>query len=200
MSTPVLLVHGIWDDGRRFDAMRAALERAGLGPLATVDLRPNDGSARIESLAEQVEAAATDLLASAATERLDIVGFSMGALVSRFWVQRMGGKERARRFVSISGPHRGTATAWVMPLDGARQMRPRSELLRDLDADEDPWGEVEVHTVRTPFDLMILPPSSSRLPFAHFEHEVLVPMHRFMITHPRALSMVASILAGERTK
>ena len=44
-----------------------------------------------------------------------VVGSSMGALVSRAYVQRFEGKQRVRRFVSISGPQHGTATAWALP-------------------------------------------------------------------------------------
>jgi len=194
MAPPVLLVHGIWDDGARFDRMTEALTERELGPVAALDLKPNDGRAPIERLAAQVEEAAAPLLEDAG--RIDLVGFSMGALVSRYWLQRMGGKTRTRRFVSISGPHAGTLTAWAMPFDGVRQMRPNSALLEDLASDDDPWGDVEVHTVWTPFDLMILPPRSSRLAQAYADHRLPVPMHRFMITDRRALDRVAEILGA----
>jgi triacylglycerol esterase/lipase EstA (alpha/beta hydrolase family) len=197
LRMPVLLVHGIWDDGSRFDAMRGALDRAGIGPLATIDLVPNDGSAPIETLAEQVEAAARALLAESGRPRLDLVGFSMGALVARFWIQRRGGASRTRRFVSISGPHAGTATAWAMGKAGVRQMRPKSPLLCDLDADPNPWRGVEVHTLWTPFDLMIVPPRSSRLAGAAHDHRIPLPLHRSMVTHPRAIDTVVSILRDQ---
>lgn len=196
MGTPVLLVHGIWDDGTRFDAMTRALKAAGVGAIAALDLAPNDGRAPIQALASQVDSAAATLLERSGGDRLDLVGFSMGALVSRYWVQRLGGKERVRRFISISGPHHGTLTAYALPLAGARQMRPHSELLLDLAADKDPWGLVEVHTVWTPFDLMILPPRSSRLPDTYSDHRLPVPMHRYMITDRRALARVAEILTA----
>jgi triacylglycerol esterase/lipase EstA (alpha/beta hydrolase family) len=190
---PVLLVHGIWDDGARFDAMRGALHRAGIGPIDAIDLAPNDGSARIERLAEQVDAAARALLSRAETRHIDVVGFSMGALVSRFWIQRLGGKGLTRRFVSISGPHAGTLTAWALPKAGARQMRPGSSLLVELASDDDPFGDVAVHSVWTPYDLMIVPPASSRLERSA-PHPVPVPLHRWMITDPRAVATVVEIL------
>ena len=194
-------MHGIWDDGARFDVMRRALERRG-HTVRAIDLRPNDGSVSVEHMAEQVDAAARALGSA-----IDLVGFSMGALVSRFWIQRGEGRARVRRFVSISGPHHGTATAYALPLAGVRQMRPGSArrrararapapggaLLRSLARDPDPWGDVDVHTVWTPMDLMILPPRSSRLPGAT-EHRVPVPLHRWMITDRRVVERVAGIL------
>lgn len=194
MPRPVLLVHGIWDRGARFDRMRAALAIAGRSPVEAIDLSPNDGSGTIESLALQVERAASELLAKAGGGKLDLVGFSMGALVSRYWVQRMSGKTRVRRFVSISGPHAGTMTAFAVSKPGVVQMRPRSPLLAELDADPDPWGEVEVHTMWTPYDLMIVPPRSSRLRGAVRDHCLRIALHRWMITHPRAIETVVSIL------
>jgi triacylglycerol esterase/lipase EstA (alpha/beta hydrolase family) len=196
MTPPVLLVHGIWDDGARFGPMRAALERAGHGPTAALDLSPNDGSCVVERMAEQVDRAAAELLAGAGASTLDLVGFSMGALVSRYWVQRMGGKERTRKFVSISGPHHGTATAFARSLPGVLQMRPKSPLLAALRADRRPWGDVEVHTMWTPYDLMIVPARSSQLPKVAADHCMRIALHRWMVTHPRAIAEVVSILAG----
>lgn len=195
---PVLMVHGIWDQGVRFDRMRAGLERAGRGPIMAIDLSPNDGTGAIEALAEQVDRAAHELLERAGASKLDLVGFSMGALVSRYWVQRMSGKASVRRFVAISGPQQGTLTAFAMGKAGVVQMRPGSPLLAALDADPDPWGEVEVHTMWTPYDLMIVPPRSSRLRGAASDHCIPIALHRWMITHPRAIERVVAILSDER--
>lgn len=195
---PVLLVHGIWDDGARFARMRAALERA-RRTVRAVDLVPNDGSAPIERLAEQVERAADELVAEGAKGRLDLVGFSMGALVSRYWLQRMDGRARCRRFVSISGPHAGTVQArWLPFLAGVRQMTPGSPLLVDLAADAEPFGEVEAHSVWSPYDLMIVPPTSSRLRAAR-EHRLPILLHRWMISDARVIGRVREILeCGDR--
>ena len=70
----------------------------------------------------------------------------MGSLVTRTWIQRHRGKARVRKFVSISGPHAGTMTAYFSGKAGARRMRPGSALLTELAANPDPWGEVEVHS------------------------------------------------------
>lgn len=191
---PVLLVHGIWDTGAKLSVLRHAIEAQG-GEVHTIDLVPNDGSAPILTLAEQVRARVTELCTRSGVSRIDLVGFSMGALVSRTFIQRLGGRDEVRRFVSLSGPHHGTLMARLLPLAGARDMRPGSELLRDLASDVDPWGEVEVHVLYTPYDLMIVPPRSSELVGARSTTRVPVPLHRLMILHPRATGLVAQRLA-----
>jgi triacylglycerol lipase len=192
---PVLLVHGIWDSGARFDRLRAELERRGLGPTRAIDLVPNDGSVPLAELARQIGVAARELLQRTQRTSLDVVGFSMGALASRYWIQRGGGRLLVRTFVAVSGPQSGTLTAYARGLVGVREMRPNSAVLSELNAERDPFGAVEVHTLRTPFDLMIIPSQSSRLPGAK-EHVLKVPLHRFMITSGRAVATIARILEG----
>lgn len=185
-------MHGIWDSSTRLEPLRAGLAERGIPGANAIDLRPNDGRAPIPLLASQVAHAVDN--AASSDERVDLVGFSMGALVSRWYIQRGGGRARIRRFISISGPHHGTLNAFALPLAGVRQMRPNSELLRDLASDADPWGAVEVHTIWTPFDLMILPAKSSQLSGARSDQRVPVAMHRFMLSDPRVLDHVAKLL------
>lgn len=192
-ATPVLLVHGIWDTGARFDSMRAALHRGGITRTRALDLRPNNGSIPIATMAAQVASAAESLRTEHASDRVDIVGFSMGALVSRYYIQRLEGRRHVRRYISIAGPHAGTANAFLSWVAAGREMRPRSALLEDLARDEAPWGEVEAHSWITPYDLMIVPPRSGFLP-ATKTRTFPVAMHRLMITDARVLAAVVETL------
>ena len=189
--TAVLIVHGIWDSAARIAPLAEALRARGHAEVHTFDLRPNDGRASIEALAEQLR---REVQAIPAEAQLDLVGFSMGALVSRYYLQALGGKTRVRRFVSIPGPHAGTWTAYGLPFEGVKQMRPGSALLRALAADPDPFGAVQVHCLYTPWDLMIVPPVSSVLPGAHGVYRLPVRMHRFMLTDPRVAERVSELL------
>jgi len=191
---PVLLVHGIWDTVARLEPLRAGLAARGVGGLCPVALRPNTGSAPLRTLAESLAQEAAALSAATGYARVDVVGFSMGALVTRLWIQRLGGRDLVRRFVSVSGPHHGTRTAWGLPLAGVREMRPGSVLLRDLAADPDPFGAVEVHCLYTPWDLMVQPAESAILPGSRSVCAIPVWLHRAMITDPRSLDAIAARL------
>lgn len=192
-APPVLMVHGIWDTGERFTAMRAALHGAGITRTMAIDLKPNDGSIPIAAMADQVARAVDELTTRHESARIDLVGFSMGAVVSRYYIQRLGGRERIRRYVSIAGPHGGTVNAFFSRVTAGREMRPKSELLMGLDADESPWGEIEVHSWITPFDLMILPPKSGFLRGSR-TRSFNVAMHRFMITDARVHAALVETL------
>lgn len=64
---------------------------------------------------------------------VDIVGHSLGGLIARYYVQRLGGDQRVRTLVTLGTPHSGTTVA---PLAGAhpvvRQMRPDSPVIEEL--------------------------------------------------------------------
>ncbi|MFM2417007.1 MAG: hypothetical protein RL385_1730 [Pseudomonadota bacterium] len=175
----VFLVHGIWDDERSLAPLARALRTPGGPRIVSVRLTPNTGSASLLDLAEQVK----DQVERACpfSERVDIVGFSMGALVTRAYLQLLDGGRRVRRFVSISGPHRGTVAAYGLGLAGVRDMRPNSALLRTLGDDVSGLVDTAVHCIYSPYDLLVTPPTTAVLRGATSVHRVHVPVHGLML-------------------
>lgn len=120
------------------------------------------------------------------TAPISIVGFSMGGIVSREYLQNLGGAKRCRQLITISSPHHGTKAAWLYPSQGAVEMRPASRFLAHLDATQDQLGKMPVTSYRTPLDLVILPPTSSVWDRAdNFAYPVV--LHPMMITSRRVL-------------
>jgi pimeloyl-ACP methyl ester carboxylesterase len=190
------MVHGIGDQPAAWAPLRARLREAGYGEAALVAMRldPNNGQLPVEVMAYQVAVAAERLRQRTGAERVDVVAFSMGALVSRYWLQEFGAHRHVRRFVSLSGPHHGTLTAYLSREPAALQMRPGSALLRRLAADPDPFGDTEVHAFWTPLDAMIVPPSSSHLEHATAERTFRVLAHPAMLTDTCVLDAVVGVL------
>jgi triacylglycerol lipase len=186
----VVLVHGIWDTSRVFVPMARMLEARGLRPLA-VDLVPSDGAVGLDELAGKVGAFVERELAPG--EPFDLVGFSMGGLVSRYYVQRLGGLERVGRLITISAPHRGTYWAYTGGNKGSRQMRPGSEFLVELNRDMRILERVKFASIWTPLDLMIVPARSSRLGVGD-EFQIPVMLHPWMLRSRRCLDVVGRLL------
>lgn len=191
---PVLLVHGIMDRGWRFGRMRTALEAHALGPVHAMEIVPNDGSITFAVMGEQVRESANALLLQTGASKVDIVAFSMGALAVRQFLHFLDGHRQVRRFISLSGPHHGTLTARLNFNSAGRQMRPGSTFLKELNAGEGNWGDVEVHSFWTPLDLTIFPSESSRLEGAD-NRTFPVMLHPLMITDRRVIQAVAEVLA-----
>jgi triacylglycerol lipase len=189
-QNPVLLVHGINDTGAVFNKMASYLRQQGLS-VYTVDLVPNNGTEVLDKLAQQV---ANYIAATFAPEQpLDIVGFSMGGIVSRFYIQRLGGINRVRRFITISSPHKGTIIAYGTWLAGAVQMRPNSDFLNDLNSDVEMLKNLNFTSIWTPYDLMIIPAESSQIGIGK---AITLPvlLHPLMLKDSRTLTKVANIL------
>ena len=114
------------------------------------------------------------------TSRFAIIGFSMGALVVRYYLQELGGYRRADAFFSICGPHAGTLTAYMYPSEGVYQMRPRSEFLIRLDQSADRLAGIPITCYWTPFDLMVRPIESAK--WLRAEHvRIPAPLHSIMV-------------------
>jgi len=189
---PVLLLHGIDDTS---DAMaRLGSYLAGRGwTVGSMDMTPNDGAHPLDLLAQLVAKGIENQFPTG--QPIDLVCFSMGGIVARYYLQRLGGIERVRRFITISAPHHGTLSAYFRLNPAGRQMCPGSPFLTDLNRDVQKLGKLQVTSIWTPFDLMILPAWSSRLPVGE---EVIVPviLHPFMQSDDRVFAAVEKALSS----
>ncbi|KAB2638790.1 MAG: alpha/beta fold hydrolase [Verrucomicrobia bacterium] len=159
----LVLVHGFLNRGGILASLAAHLTSAG-HCCFTPSLKPCDARGGLEALARELKSYIHTTLPE--NSRFAIVGFSMGALISRYYLQELGGRERVAAYFSIGGPHAGTVNAYLYPSKGARQMRPRSEFLAQMDRTTDRLSGIPITCYWSPFDLMIRPLSSARWPIA----------------------------------
>jgi len=153
-----VLVHGIFEDGKAFDSLKRRLETHGIECFVP-KLKPASGSPGLEKLAQGLKEDIDKEFGQ--TEPFAMIAFSMGGLVSRYYLQNLGGAKRCETFITVSTPHNGTNVAYTLTTRGARQMRPGSDFLRELAETEDTLGDIPIVSYRTPMDLIILPTNSS---------------------------------------
>jgi pimeloyl-ACP methyl ester carboxylesterase len=130
--SPILLVHGLFDNRAVFTVLRHNLHVHGWDHVHALNYSP---------FSLDVPRAAT--LLGRHVERLrrvyddapvSIIGHSLGGLIARYYVQRLGGSRLVPRVVTLATPHHGTETARLLhPLPIVRQLRPDSEVLAELD-------------------------------------------------------------------
>lgn len=188
---PVLLVHGFNGTPAIFRGMSDYLAKSGWF-VYDLTLTPSNGELGIEQLAQQV----ANYIAKTFTaeQPLDLIGFSMGGIVSRYYVQRLGGIDRVQRLLTISSPHHGTWTAYALGRPGCIQMRPDSTFLQELNQDVAMLEQLNFTSIWTPFDLMIVPANSSKMPVGR-EVQVPVLYHDWMPIDIRCLEAVVAALA-----
>lgn len=188
---PVLLVHGIFRKSRVFNKMSDHLSQLGWS-VYSLNLSPNWGQASLEELAQQM----ADYIDTNFDPKqpLDIVGLSMGGLVTRYYLQRLGGINRVQRFIAISSPHSGTWTAYALWGKGCIQMRPGSAFLEDVNRDATVLEKLNFTCIWTPWDFIIVPAYSSQIPAAK-EVKLSVFAHAMMARDFRSLKAVAEALS-----
>ena len=129
-------------------------------------------------------------------QTIDLLGFSMGGVISRIWLQTLNGAARTRRFLSIGSPQQGTLTAQCIPswmFAGIADMKIGSPLLRSLDAHTNKLDGVRCTSLFCRWDLIVLPGWKAVLPCGEW-YSVPVLTHQQLIYHPIALNLIKRIL------
>ena len=156
--SPVVLVHGIFDTENAMRSWKKLLREHGYETFS-ITFNPANGHASISELAAQLDAFVREQMPGG--RRFHLVGHSMGGLVMRCYAQRFDSAQRICGFVTLGSPHRGSWWANTLPRPGCVDMRADSELLKELEAGDAKLAALQPLSIWTPFDLMILPCTSS---------------------------------------
>lgn len=129
-GTPILMIHGLIDNRSIFTLLRRGLRSRGFDHLTTLNYSPIVSDIRVAAahLGEEVER----IVAETGYERIHIIGHSLGGLIARYYVTRLGGDERVHTLVTLGTPHGGTYAAYAWPTRLVAQMRPDSGLIAEL--------------------------------------------------------------------
>lgn len=155
----VLLIHGYLCNHRVWDELVSELRSRGHTVMA-IDLEPLLTS--IDTYAGVIEAAASALCAASGSEKIALVGHSMGGLAIRAWM-RAHGTDKVLRVVTLGTPHRGTRLAALSHTRNGRQMVWDSDWLRQLAQSEDHSTRGLMHLLVSDADNMVYPQDQQAL-------------------------------------
>lgn len=189
-NNPVILVPGFYAAASDFDTLSNYLMDNGWS-VYTFDLVPNTGELELEYLAKQLADFLSENFHS--QQLVNLVGFSMGGIVSRYYVQRLGGIHRVLRLITVASPHYGTKAAYLCERKACLQLRPNSKFLQDLNRNISMLAQIEFTSICNPFDFIILPPESSIIPVGE---NVAVPVlhHVWTVTDKKIFQAVSAAL------
>lgn len=151
----VAFVHGYGAAGAVFEPLRCEVEKK-LG-VPTIDFTYRS----IASFSEITGELAALLDRVAEGRRLDIVGHSLGGLLSRWYAQEMDGARHVDRIVTLATPHAGTGSARIAPGPLRHALLPGSAVVRRLAAGRHRASRVAHTALVAGADLMVTPPSSA---------------------------------------
>jgi pimeloyl-ACP methyl ester carboxylesterase len=188
---PVILLHGFGMNRTNWLWLGRRLAARGVGPLyGTSYYSPQT----IRRSAEQLARFVDEVCACEQAEKVDIVAHSLGGVVARYFVERLGGAARVGRIVTIGSPHRGTAVArWGIGMRSARESRIGSDFWSELGPVAVRDG-VQLTSVWSRADAIIEPPESASIAPVGEDRVFDDLGHLSLLLSPRVLDVVAERL------
>lgn len=164
-APPILMIHGFLGTRGSMYVLERRLVEDGfvvvsfnLGTLNVRDIRRS---------AFLIHRKIERILSQTPSQRIDIIGHSMGGLIGLYYVKKLGGHARVRKLIMMGTPIRGTWAALVGVVTlglwstSSWQLLPRSRFLDELAKGSIPPG-VEVHTIAAARD-WVVPLATTRL-------------------------------------
>lgn len=183
----VVFVHGLGANRSSFLALQTYLRFQGYDRQYSVGYR---SSGSLENLGLDLK---RRLDGQVQGGRIDVVAHSMGGLVSRFYIQQLGGHRRVDRLITLGTPHLGTHAANFIPAGLVRQLLPDSPFLTELNALPAPEN-VQATSVVAGRDVLVQPISAARCPFGEVV-ELSELGHLELLFRPEVFRVVAERLA-----
>ncbi|ABV88943.1 esterase/lipase family protein [Shewanella pealeana] len=189
----VVLVHGIFNTGHVMRLLQKRLQQAGHQCFSPT-ISPFDGRHGIEHAAKELSQQIDAVYGVDAN--IVLVGFSMGGIVGRYYLQQLGGARRVSQFFSLSTPHNGSYLAYLpYPSKGIKQLRPKSALLAELARSEAVLEGVKLYSYWTPIDFTIVPSSSSFWRVANNKRFIII-LHLSVIFSRRIAKAINNEIEG----
>jgi pimeloyl-ACP methyl ester carboxylesterase len=144
ITTPLILVHGYLGTGAGWAPLVGVLR--GSGVVHVFSLRYDAIGAGVPAAAAALVDAVADVMARTGRPGVHLAGHSLGGLVVRYAVQRLGLDAVTRSVLTVATPHEGTWLARFGPGPSAAALRPGSPFLAALPPMESTpgvrWGSI----------------------------------------------------------
>jgi triacylglycerol lipase len=159
-GTPIILIHGVVDNRSIFTLLRRALRNRGFGRMYALNYSPLTDD--ITEVAERLGTLIDDVCEQTGYERVHIIGHSMGGLVARYYVQKLGGDRHVHTVCTLGTPHNGTVPARFVPWPVIQQMRSTSSLIETL-KEPAPGCRTRFIAFWSDLDQLVIPQRNARI-------------------------------------
>jgi pimeloyl-ACP methyl ester carboxylesterase len=166
-ATPVVLVHGYFHNRSGFVVLSRELRRRGFRWIHGMNYNP------VPELAERFGRYVDDIRRVSGSQRVHLVGHSLGGVIARWYTEELGGYKNVDTIVTIGTPHHGTYAAYIGVGQAAKDMRPGSDVIRTLELGIRKRKTTYVN-LYSDLDFLIVPPSSAVLPDRPNVHNHLI--------------------------
>lgn len=199
---PVLLVHGVVHNASAFIPLRKFMEKEGWKNVFTMNYSTRHGS--LTKMIENLDNRVQEILELTHSSQIDIVGHSLGGLVSRSYMSIGDGRGKIHHLVTLGTPHKGTPLSRILasPLFGGLRtdLHSDSYFIRQLNETALPRGS-RLTSIYSRYDFVAWPGDNCRvdgLPHNAFKNIELQSVgHLGLLYSPESVDAVMkSIAAG----
>ncbi len=192
-GTPVLLLHGLFHNRSCWLWTRYRLHRRGLRNLYAINLPPWH---ELEDLTERVARKVDELRQATGSDKVHLVGHSMGGMIARNFIQLHSGAEKIASCTLLGSPNRGSKLAPFAVTHLGRLLLPGSDFLQELAAAALPTG-VRLTAIFSRHDNMVIPFEAAQMEEA--DNVELAGMgHMGLLYHPLAFEALFDALTEEK--
>jgi triacylglycerol lipase len=171
-NLPILFVHGIGGDEKQYQPLIKFLKENGFTKFYEFKYESRIGLHPIKIIAKEL---AEFVEKNVKEENINIIAMSQGGIIALAYLKYFKNKN-VKKLFTICTPHKGSLLANKFDLPGIKDLRPNSELLKDLEIFVKE-GRVDIYSVYTPFDLMVFPGLNAKPTFGKIKM-VLAPFHK----------------------
>ena len=186
---PIILIHGLWNTSSIFSLISSKLDEKEVEYFAPT-LNHAFGMTSIVELTNLIDQLIVEKYGL--EQEIDILGFSMGGIIGRYWINKFNGYKRTKRFITIGSPHNGTLTSQLVPkypFRGISEMKINSSLLRDLANYDYFLNDIDCISFFTYWDLMVFPGWRANLNVGE-KISLNIFKHRNLVRNPEAVERI----------
>ena len=186
---PIILIHGLWNTSSIFSLLSSKLDEKEVEYFAPT-LNHAFGMTSIVELTNLMDQLILEKYGL--EQEIDILGFSMGGIIGRYWINKFNGYKRTKRFITIGSPHNGTLTSQLVPkypFRGISEMKINSSLLRDLAKYDYFLNDIDCISFFTYWDLMVFPGWRANLNVGE-KISLNIFKHRNLVRNPAAVERI----------
>lgn len=186
---PIILIHGLWNTSSIFSLISSKLDEKEVEYFAPT-LNHAFGMTSIVDLTKLMDQLIVEKYGL--EQEIDILGFSMGGIIGRYWINKFNGYKRTKRFITIGSPHNGTLASQLVPkypFRGISEMKINSSLLRDLANYDYFLNDIDCISFFTYWDLMVFPGWRANLNVGE-KISLNIFKHRNLVRNPEAVERI----------
>ena len=192
-STPVIFVHGYTGNASNWTTALSVFRAGGFSRLYTYDY--NWAGSNVIS-AQGLASRVSQVKAQTGASKVAIVNHSMGGLVTRYYLENLGGAANVSHVASIAGANHGTTFAGACLINiSCVEMYPGSVFILGLAAGDETPGSARYRTWYSVCDGIIIPYTSTRLDGAT-NTNVACQTHIGFLTDTVVLTQIRQFIAA----